>query len=723
MNMNRWFAFILASFIVTGCSATTQRPPTQQSLASPSIIYASATPSPQIPTATPTPSQTPTSLPPSSTPNPSPSPLPTDSPIPTLTPVPWGKVPLSVENTSSIVQKSVWGLGSPQKSAFSTSGDVFIQGTNFGIYLYQTDTLKLIRYLPNADQFILSPAGDLLFTRLPDGTIQVIDLPSGQTRYDLAPIATLSPWMKDAIYAQLPADRPNLEAEYFNQVSSMSGLAINSSNTLVAIGFGDASIGLWNLTTGEFVNRLSNVVVQDVSSLVFSPNGEKLLSSGWSGVIAVWQVEDGQLLWRQRKIGHAVGQPFSMDGSLLVLEITQETSSWVSLRDARYGDELAPRIVAAVDSQAISPDNSLLVTSWYGTVKLWSIPNLVFQSKIETGLAWAHASFSDDGRFILVNGGEQAYMASDLSRDETYRVTTQPPASEPDYTALQQIGHLSGMIGIRYPQPDQAFAWGTLSDHEAWVLDVANNIQNIYDFYSPFIADPNLSFDGDRIAACTDAGLVVLSLANDESSNFGPCREPTQVLFSPDGKIIFRASIYNIDALNSSTGELLYNLVGHSYPIEGMAIVTNGKYLLSSSVCKRGQGREVFWWQVDEPKQVLRWMESVFPYDYLYTADFDPSENVLYAALGGLRSWRLSDGQPDHLDTNEISSLALSVDNHLLATGDFDGLIHIWSVDSWQELAVLSGHKMRIEALAFSPDGSSLLSMSTDGTIRLWAAR
>jgi WD40 repeat protein len=93
---------------------------------------------------------------------------------------------------------------------------------------------------------------------------------------------------------------------------------------------------------------------------------------------------------------------------------------------------------------------------------------------------------------------------------------------------------------------------------------------------------------------------------------------------------------------------------------------------------------------------------------------------VLYAALGGLRSWRLGDGQPDHLDTQEISSLALSTDNHLLATGDFDGLIHIWSVESWQELAVLSNHKMRIQGLAFSPDGSSLLSIAMDGTIRLW---
>jgi len=619
-----------------------------------------------------------------------------------------------------MVQKTVWGLGSPLKSAFSIVANVFIQETNFGIYLYHADTLKLIRYLPEADQFILSPAGDLLFARLPDGSIQVIDLPSGQKRYDLAPIAALSPWMKDAVYAQLPVDRLKLEAEFFKQVSSMCALAISTSKNLVAIGFGDASIGLWNLTTGEFANHLSNVVVHDVSQLVFSPNGEKLLSSGMSGDIAVWQVEDGQLLWRLPHIGHVVGQPFSMDGSLLVLEITQETSSWATLRDARYGDELAPQIVAAVDSHAISPDNMLLVTSWYGTVKLWSIPNLVFQAKIETGLAWAHASFSEDGKYILVNGGEQAYIARDLSRDESYPVPPQPPSPEPDYSTLQQIGHLSGTIGERFPQPDQAFAWGRLSDHEAWVWNLSDNEQAIYDFGSRFMADPDLSFSADRLAACTDAGLLIITLADSQTNNFGPCRASAVVRFSADGNSIFRGNGILIDVLDSKTGELLFNLRGHSFLVESLAVSSDGKYLLSSSNFQRTQGRELIWWQVDEPQKILNWMENVYPGDYLYAVEFDSPGKVLCAALGGLRCRRLTDGQPHILDTNRIASLAILPDSTLVATGDLEGMIHIWSLADRREIAILSGHKQQVNSLAFSPDGSSLLSMSTDGTIRLW---
>ena len=97
--------------------------------------------------------------------------------------------------------------------------------------------------------------------------------------------------MKDYVYAQLPADRPAFEKEFFDQVSSMRALAISPDGNLAAIGFGDASIGLWDLTSGGLVNQLKNDIVGDVSGLIFSPNGEKLLSSGYEGDIAVWQVQ------------------------------------------------------------------------------------------------------------------------------------------------------------------------------------------------------------------------------------------------------------------------------------------------------------------------------------------------------------------------------------------------------------------------------------------------
>ena len=102
----------------------------------------------------------------------------------------------------------------------------------------------------------------------------------------------------------------------------------------------------------------------------------------------------------------------------------------------------------------------------------------------------------------------------------------------------------------------------------------------------------------------------------------------------------------------------LFNFRGHSFLVEDMAVTANGIYLVSSSNFQRTQGREVIWWQVDPPRQIWRWMVTVYPYDHLFTADFQQEEGVLYNALGGIRSWRLVDGIQDHLDTKRVNSLA-----------------------------------------------------------------
>jgi len=713
---------ILVCLILVGCSKITPSTPAMQptTFSTPTPLEATAT----VPTPRPTmlPSATLTPPPPTHRPSLTPSPVPTNTLTPSVTPVSWGKTPLNAENISSMIQKGVWGLGVPQDSKFSGSTNLFIQGTPFGIYLYQANDLQLIRFLPEAGEYFLSPAGDLLFTRLPDESIQVIDLPSGEEKYVFSPIAVLSPMMKDDVYAQLPADRPAREKQYFDQVSTMRALAISTDGNLVAIGFGDASIGLWDLQSGKLVNQLINDIVQDVSGLVFSPNGAKLLSTGNNSGIAVWQVDDGGLLWRLPHIGHIVGQPFSMDGSLVAVEITQETSSWVAVRDARFGDELAPQVVGKVASQAISPDNTRLVTTWYGAVKLWSLPNLILQKKIETGLNWPQASFSTDGDYLLINAGEQAYRMSDLNLDESYQAAIPPSTPEVNTEAFLQVGHLSGIIGFRYPQPDQAFTWGILSNHEAWVWDLSKNVKTVYDFGSSFYywSEPDLSFTGDRLAACTDDGLEVIILADGQIRNLGACRPraPAVVRFSVDGETIFRTNGVLIDALNSDTGELLYNLRWHTMVVEDIAITPDGAYLVSSA--QRMGKCEVIWWRVDEPRMIWQWTVIVFPGNRLSTAAVQQDDHVLYTVLGGLRSWRLGDGIQDHLDTNDIVSLALSPQNHLLATGDSNGVIHIWSLENWQELANLSGHKQLINGLAFSQDNTSLLSISTDGTIRLW---
>lgn len=69
---------------------------------------------------------------------------------------------------------------------------------------------------------------------------------------------------------------------------------------------------------------------------------------------------------------------------------------------------------------------------------------------------------------------------------------------------------------------------------------------------------------------------------------------------------------------------------------------------------------------------------------------------------------------------NGITSVALSPDEKLLATGDIDSEIRLWQVALRQLIFICKGHRGWVWSLAFSPNSQLLASCSYDTTIKLW---
>jgi WD40 repeat protein len=76
--------------------------------------------------------------------------------------------------------------------------------------------------------------------------------------------------------------------------------------------------------------------------------------------------------------------------------------------------------------------------------------------------------------------------------------------------------------------------------------------------------------------------------------------------------------------------------------------------------------------------------------------------------------------QLGHADS--INALAFSPDGHTLVSASSDHTLKLWDPATGRELHTLSGHTDQASSVAFSSNGRTILSGSWDGTIRFWEA-
>jgi WD40 repeat protein len=72
--------------------------------------------------------------------------------------------------------------------------------------------------------------------------------------------------------------------------------------------------------------------------------------------------------------------------------------------------------------------------------------------------------------------------------------------------------------------------------------------------------------------------------------------------------------------------------------------------------------------------------------------------------------------------THSVGAVAFSPDGKTVVSASYDKTVRLWDTETDTALQTLEGHTDVVRAVAFSPDGKTVVSASDDGTVRLWDA-
>ena len=211
-------------------------------------------------------------------------------------------------------------------------------------------------------------------------------------------------------------------------------------------------------------------------------------------------------------------------------------------------------------------------------------------------------------------------------------------------------------------------------------------------------------------------------VAGQDRSHFQTPRDAVRSLaFSPDGLGL---------ATGGSAGTLLLwdvdrqQQVGLSVglsPVIAVAFTAGSRALLAGLRSQRygGEPGKLVCWNLDPPHtpRDAGWVGEV------ESVAFCPARDLF--AVGrldrALEMWEVGRPRCDPVAwmPARVRALSFSADGQRLAVG-YGRMMRIWNVEESRWLVTCPGHRADVAALAFSPDGTRLLSGSADRTARLW---
>ena len=199
--------------------------------------------------------------------------------------------------------------------------------------------------------------------------------------------------------------------------------------------------------------------------------------------------------------------------------------------------------------------------------------------------------------------------------------------------------------------------------------------------------------------------------------------------FTPDGRRLISAGRKDgmVKLWDVATHHQIKAIKAIENLLENLAISPDGKTLATTG----GDGSVRLWNLADlSAQRTILVRRGGAVYGLAFSADGTrlATGDAGSGGFGLLRLWNPSSGAPRNQfqgreHDHDIQAVSFLAGDRIIASADSAAHLKLWDAATGQVLVGLLGHTEKIWGLSLSPDGTTLASTSSDGTVKLWDAR